>query len=85
MTDHAFGVQRSQVTDTFPITAADAVMMGRWRKFGLLGRPEVADRTVVDHRLGELGLDMERHRTLGELSEVRVADHRIDLNMVHPD
>lgn len=66
--DIAFAVQRSQVTDTFPITAGEAVMMGRWRRLGLLRRPRAGDRAVVDHWLGELGLDDLRHRTLGELS-----------------
>ncbi|MBO0680816.1 ATP-binding cassette domain-containing protein [Mycolicibacterium sp. S2-37] len=66
--DIALAVQRSQVTDTFPITAAEAVMMGRWRRLGLLRRPRAGDRAVVDHWLGELGLDDVRHRTLGELS-----------------
>jgi zinc/manganese transport system ATP-binding protein len=66
--DVAFAVQRSQVTDTFPITAAEAVMMGRWRRLGLLRRPGRADRAVVEHWLTEMGLDALRHRTLGELS-----------------
>jgi zinc/manganese transport system ATP-binding protein len=66
--DIAFAVQRSHVTDTFPITAAEAVMMGRWRRLGLLRRPGRADRAVVDHWLTEMGLDGLRHRTLGELS-----------------
>lgn len=66
--DIAFAVQRSQVTDTFPITAAEAVMMGRWRRLGLLRRPKAADRAIVDHWLTELGLGDLRHRTLGELS-----------------
>jgi zinc/manganese transport system ATP-binding protein len=66
--DIALAVQRSQVTDTFPITAAEAVMMGRWRRLGLLRRPGRDDRAVVDHWLDELDLDDVRHRTLGELS-----------------
>ncbi|UXA17589.1 zinc ABC transporter ATP-binding protein AztA [Mycobacterium sp. SMC-4] len=64
----AFAVQRSKVTDDFPITAAEAVMMGRWRHLGLLKRPTRADRAVVDHWLHELGLDDLKRRTLGELS-----------------
>lgn len=68
MTDIAFAVQRSQVTDTFPVTAAETVMMGRWRRLGLLRRPKAADRAVVDYWLTELGLTELRNRTLGELS-----------------
>ena len=64
----AFAVQRSRVTDSFPVTVAEAVMMGRWRHLGLLRRPKAADRTVVEHWLAELGLAELRHRTLGELS-----------------
>jgi len=64
----AFAVQRSEVTDTFPMTAFHAVMMGRWRVLGLLRRPRAHDRAVVDHWLTELGLDGLRDRTLGELS-----------------
>lgn len=66
--DIAFAVQRSHVTDTFPITVAEAVMMGRWRTLGLLRRPTSTDRAVVEHWLSELGLANVRHRTLGELS-----------------
>lgn len=64
----AFAVQRSEVTDTFPITASEAVMMGRWRSLGLLRRPRAHDRTVVDRWLTELGIAELRDRTLGELS-----------------
>lgn len=64
----AFAVQRSRVTDSFPLTAAEAVMMGRWRRLGLWRRPKPTDRAVVEHWLSELGLAALRHRTLGELS-----------------
>jgi zinc/manganese transport system ATP-binding protein len=66
--DTAFAVQRSQVTDTFPITAAEAVMMGRWRRLGLWRRPARSDHVLVAHWLREFGLTDLRHRTLGELS-----------------
>lgn len=64
----ALAVQRSQVTDSFPVTVSEAVMMGRWRHLGLLRRPKAADRAVVEHWLAELDLTELRHRTLGELS-----------------
>lgn len=64
----AFAVQRSAVTDSFPLTAAEAVMMGRWRHLGLLRRPGAQDRAVVQYWLSALGLTDLRHRTLGELS-----------------
>ncbi|MEH3130599.1 MAG: zinc ABC transporter ATP-binding protein AztA [Mycolicibacterium neoaurum] len=66
--DIAFAVQRSAVTDSFPLTAAEAVMMGRWRRLGLLRRPRPPDRAIVEHCLTELGLADLRNRTLGELS-----------------
>jgi zinc/manganese transport system ATP-binding protein len=66
--DIAYAVQRSQVTDNFPITTAEAVMMGRWRRLGLLRRPKADDRAVVGYWLTELGLADLRHRILGELS-----------------
>lgn len=64
----AFAVQRSAVTDTFPITVAEAVMMGRWRRLGLLRRPKAEDHGIVEHWLTELELADLRRRTLGELS-----------------
>ncbi|OAN42415.1 zinc ABC transporter ATP-binding protein AztA [Mycolicibacterium iranicum] len=67
-TDVALAVQRSEVTDSFPITVAEAVMMGRWRRLGLLRRPKASDHAAVDHWLIELGLVDLRRRTLGELS-----------------
>lgn len=66
--DIAFAVQRSEVTDTFPITVAEAVMMGRWRRLGLLRRPTRRDRDIVEHWVTELGLSDLRRRTMGELS-----------------
>lgn len=64
----AFAVQRSTVTDSFPITVADAVMMGRWRHLGLLRRPGADDRAIVSKWLDALGLAHLRDRRMGELS-----------------
>ncbi|MBB2770637.1 zinc ABC transporter ATP-binding protein AztA [Mycolicibacterium monacense] len=66
--DVALAVQRSHLVDSFPITAAEAVMMGRWRRLGLLRRPTRADHAVVDRWLDEFGLTALRHRSVGELS-----------------
>lgn len=66
--DIGFAVQRSAVTDSFPITVGEAVMMGRWRRLGLLRRPSAVDHAAVQHWLTELGLTELRQRTLGELS-----------------
>jgi zinc/manganese transport system ATP-binding protein len=64
----ALAVQRSQVGDTFPITVAEAVAMGRWRRLGLLRRPSRTDRDIVTYWIAELGLKELRHRRLGDLS-----------------
>jgi zinc/manganese transport system ATP-binding protein len=64
----ALAVQRSQVGDAFPITVAEAVAMGRWRRLGLLRRPSRTDRDIVSYWIAELGLDELRHRRLGDLS-----------------
>jgi zinc/manganese transport system ATP-binding protein len=64
----ALAVQRSQVGDTFPITVAEAVAMGRWRRLGLLRRPSRTDRDIVTYWIAELGLEELRRRRLGDLS-----------------
>jgi zinc/manganese transport system ATP-binding protein len=68
VTDVALAVQRSKVSETFPITVHEAVAMGRWRRLGLLKQPSRADRDVVDYWITELGLDQLRRRRLGTLS-----------------
>jgi zinc/manganese transport system ATP-binding protein len=64
----ALAVQRSQVGDTFPITVAEAVAMGRWRRLGLLRGSSRTDRDIVSYWIAELGLEELRHRRLGDLS-----------------
>lgn len=66
--DVALAPQRSHVTDTFPITVSEAVMMGRWRRLGLWRRPSPDDRAIVDHWLETLGLQELRRKRLGALS-----------------
>ena len=66
--DIALAVQHSQVSDSLPITVAEAVAMGRWRKLGLWRRPSPADRDIVDFWISEFGLDDLRRRRLGSLS-----------------
>jgi zinc/manganese transport system ATP-binding protein len=64
----ALAPQRSQVADTFPITVAEAVMMGRWPRLGLWRRPAAQDRAIVDHWLKTFGLQDLRRKRLGALS-----------------
>jgi zinc/manganese transport system ATP-binding protein len=66
--DVALAPQHSQVSELFPITVAEAVMMGRWGRLGLWRRPSTQDREIVDHWITILGLDTLRRRHLGELS-----------------
>lgn len=66
--DVALAMQHSRVGDTFPITVAEAVAMGRWRRLGLLRRPSRTDRDVVGYWITEMGLaELVQHR-LGDLS-----------------
>jgi zinc/manganese transport system ATP-binding protein len=60
-----FVVQRSSVTDTLPLTVAQAVAMGRWSGHRPLGR---LDRQVVAESIGALGLQGLERRRLGSLS-----------------
>ncbi|MGB3486058.1 MAG: zinc ABC transporter ATP-binding protein AztA [Mycobacterium sp.] len=64
----ALAPQHSQVSENFPITVAEVVAMGRWRRLGLLKRMTAADRHLVDHWITALGLDQLRRRPIGELS-----------------
>ncbi|GAA1687318.1 ABC transporter ATP-binding protein [Mycolicibacterium murale] len=66
--DVALAPQHSKVSDVFPITVAEAVMMGRWGKLGLLRRPTAEDRQIVDHWIATLDLGHLRRRRIGELS-----------------
>lgn len=64
----ALAPQHSQISDTFPITVAEAVAMGRWRRLGLMRRPTPEDRSIVDGWITAMDLDGLRRRRLGELS-----------------
>ncbi|WP_236950305.1 zinc ABC transporter ATP-binding protein AztA [Mycobacterium sp. MS1601] len=64
----ALAPQHSQVAESFPITVAEVVAMGRWRKLGLLRPMTTDDRRIVDHWIRTLGLDPLRRRRIGELS-----------------
>ena len=66
--DVALAPQHSQVSEVFPITVAEAVMMGLWGRLGLWRRPSTEDREIVDHWITTLGLDPLRRLRLGELS-----------------
>ncbi len=64
----AYVPQRSQVDWRFPVTVADAVMMGRAGKLGLLRWPSAKDWAYVYECLDQVGMRDLAQRQIGELS-----------------
>lgn len=64
----AYVPQREAVDWSFPITAGDVVMMGRYPHLGVLRRPTVRDRRRVMEALSRLGIESLARRQIGELS-----------------
>jgi ABC-type Mn2+/Zn2+ transport system ATPase subunit len=64
----AYVPQRSQLDLTFPVTAAEVVMMGRIREIGMLRWPGRADWRAVHQALERVGLTESAGRPIGELS-----------------
>ncbi len=64
----AYVPQRSQIDWTFPVTAADVVMMGRARQIGLLRRPSRQDKQIVAESLEWVKALPLAHKQIGELS-----------------
>ncbi len=64
----AYVPQRSQLDLTFPVTAAEVVMMGRIREIGMLRWPRRSDWDVVIQALERVGLAESASRQIGELS-----------------
>ena len=60
--------QRSQVDWNFPVSVADAVMMGRSAKLGLLNWPHKSDWEYVRHALEIVELSDLAERQIGQLS-----------------
>jgi ABC-type Mn2+/Zn2+ transport system ATPase subunit len=60
--------QRDSVNLILPYTVGEVVMMGRYRKLGLLRRPAEADRTAVTSSLDHVGMTGARDLPLRELS-----------------
>lgn len=52
----------------FPLSVSDVVMMGRYRRLGLIRRPGPRDRALVMACLSEVRLDRFAERRIGELS-----------------
>jgi manganese/iron transport system ATP-binding protein len=64
----AYIPQRSQVDWNFPVSVADAVMMGRSAKLGLLNWPRKKDWEYVHHALEIVELTDLAERQIGQLS-----------------
>jgi ABC-type Mn2+/Zn2+ transport system ATPase subunit len=60
--------QRDHVDATWPLTAAEVVMMGRYRLLGPRRRPRAADRASVTEALGRVGIADLADRSFGTLS-----------------
>ncbi|MGH2380971.1 MAG: zinc ABC transporter ATP-binding protein AztA [Candidatus Limnocylindria bacterium] len=64
----AYVPQREAVDWSFPISACDVVMMGRYAHLGVLRRPGAQDRRRVKEALGRLGIQDLARRQIGALS-----------------
>ncbi len=64
----AFVPQASAVDWSFPVTVADAVMMGRTGRIGLFRRPGRADREIVKRSLRMVDMESLSGRQIGALS-----------------
>lgn len=60
--------QMEHVDWSFPVTAGDVVLMGRYSLRGLLHRTTQEDREASDEALNRVGMYSFRHRLIGELS-----------------
>ncbi|HEX9609386.1 MAG TPA: zinc ABC transporter ATP-binding protein AztA [Candidatus Limnocylindria bacterium] len=64
----AYVPQREAVDWSFPITARDVVMMGRYPSLGVLRRPGAQDRRRVLEALRRMGIENLAERQIGALS-----------------
>jgi manganese/zinc/iron transport system ATP- binding protein len=64
----AFVPQREEVNWDFPVTAADVVLMGRYRSVGWLRRPGRTDKTRAAEALSRLGLEGMGDRHISQFS-----------------
>jgi manganese/zinc/iron transport system ATP- binding protein len=64
----AYVPQRASVDWDFPTTVIDVVLMGRYRKLGLFGRVNRAERALAMGALARVGMDGFADRQIGQLS-----------------
>lgn len=64
----AYVPQRESIDWDFPIVAEEVVLMGRYGRLGLFGRPRKADREAAARALELVGMSSFGKRQIGELS-----------------
>lgn len=64
----AYVPQRESVDWDFPITALEVVLMGRYGRLGLFGRPRKADKEAAIAALEQVGMSAFAGRQIGQLS-----------------
>lgn len=66
--DVAYVPQTDTLDSTFPVSAAEVVLMGRFRRVGWVRRPGRADRKLAAEALERVGMDHRACDPFGELS-----------------
>ena len=66
--DVAYVPQIDALDANFPVTAADVVLMGRYRRIGWLRRPARTDRLATTDALARVGLALQARSRFGTLS-----------------
>jgi manganese/zinc/iron transport system ATP- binding protein len=64
----AYVPQTGAVDWDFPVTVGDAVLMGRYGRLGLFGRPGAKDRAAADEAMETVGMTAYRDRHIRRLS-----------------
>lgn len=64
----AYVPQRESVDWDFPITAFDVVLMGRYNRLGIFGRPRSSDREAAERALKQVGMLEFASRQISQLS-----------------
>jgi manganese/iron transport system ATP-binding protein len=64
----AYVPQTETVDWTFPVTAGQVVMMGRYPRLGFIRWPRKRDREIVEHALEQVGMVDLKDRQIGQLS-----------------
>jgi zinc/manganese transport system ATP-binding protein len=64
----AYLPQQAELDRTFPISVADVVLLGAWRRAGAFGAVARRDRLAAERALGAVGLEGFGRRGVGSLS-----------------